>query len=191
MTDTRVMTGASPTDVLAMAQTDQITILGNGTIFDPLRTGNGAGTFIAEFDNVFADPDEPRKGRPVVVTSDTPTVGICVVRTGNAAPDANLFPYIVGLIVVSGEVGSSGGPVTIQSSGEITLTAAEWNFVVGNDQGLTTGSPYWLDASGFGQLTGIPPSTPGAAVAQIGIALSSTTLLLSILPPQPRIVSGT
>ncbi len=185
MTDTRVLTGGVPTDVLAMATADQDTIVGNGTIFDPLRAGSGPDEFVAEFSNPFSDPNEPRIGQPVVVTEDDPAAGICVVRTANADP-ANLLPYVLGLIV---DTGSGSGQVTVRTSGEVTATIEDWNFVVGNDEGLITGDVYYLDASGFGQMFQNQPTTPGAAIAQIGIALSSTTMLLAILPPLPRIVA--
>ncbi len=186
MTDTRVLIGGASPDVLAMASTDQDTILGNGTIFDPLRAEAGSGNeFIAEFSNPLSDPNEPRLGQPVVVISGNPSDGICVVRTANADV-GNLLPFVVGLVVSPRTPG--GSQVTIRTSGEVTATEAEWNFVVGNDQGLITGDMYYLDGSGFGQMFQNPPTSPGSAVAQIGVALSSTTMLLCILPASPRII---
>lgn len=171
-----------------MVSTDQDTILGNGTIFDPLRSGSGSSNeFVAQFSNPFSDPNEPRFGQPVVVVSGDPGVGICVVRTANADVD-HLLPYVVGLIVSPRTPVPDGSPVTIRTSGEVTATIAEWNFVVGNDQGLITGDMYYLDGSDFGQLVQNQPTSPGSAVAQIGVALSSTTMLLCILPPAPRII---
>jgi hypothetical protein len=190
MTDIRILTGGAPVDVLVMASTDQDTIIGNGTVSDPLRSsGVGSGTFVAQFDNPFSNPSEPRKGRPVVVTSGDPDIGICVVRTANADV-GNLLPYVVGLILDPGVIGTGGGPVTVQTSGEITLTAEEWNFVVGNSQGLITGDVYYLDGSGFGQMFQNPPVSVGSAVTQIGVAISSVTMLFGILPSTVLIIGS-
>jgi hypothetical protein len=50
--------------------------------------------------------------------------------------------------------------------------------------GLTAGATYWLDTTG-GAITVTPPSGAGNGVQEIGIALSTTTLLFN-----PKVMVG-
>lgn len=63
-------------------------------------------------------------------------------------------------------------------SGPVTLTEDEWDAVAGTTGGLTPGARYYLSAATAGKLTATPPSTEGQFVSPVGVAMSSTTLLV-------------
>jgi len=75
---------------------------------------------------------------------------------------------------------ANGASANIQHSG--VLTSADWTSVVGSTT-LTAGSRYYLDASTAGQLTATAPDTTGQFVVGVGMALSTTELLIEIERP--------
>jgi hypothetical protein len=147
-------------------------------------------TFKAQFSNPFSDPNEPRFGHAVVATNDPHTVGVATVRTGSAGLGSPQLPQIVGLIVAPGTLGLDGGLVTVQESGQVVGTIAQWDRIAGTSGGLVAGLPYYLDwgFNSFGGLTSVPPPNAGMARVQVGVAINSTTLVLS-LPAVPVIVA--
>lgn len=192
MSETVLTNAGAPANSLTLVTCDQKTILGNGTTERPLHTGSATSEFEAQFDNAFSDPNEPRVGNPVVVTTGAPSVGVAIVRTGSAGLGSPQLPFVVGILVEAGELGSSGGEVTVQTVGEVTLTTAQWDHVTGGSGGLTRSGVYYLDwgFNSFGKLTTVVPPTSGMAISQVGVALNPTTLLLS-LPAVPKIAGGT
>ncbi len=145
MADTIVTNTTAPFDSRLMVSADQVTIFGNGTVELPLRAAAGATTFLAQFSNPLSSPTEPRLGNPVVATDDVPTEGITTVRTGSAGQGSPQLPQVIGLLIEVGAVGQDGGTVTVQSSGEVTLTAAQWDLITDGSGGLTQGAIYYLD----------------------------------------------
>jgi hypothetical protein len=71
----------------------------------------------------------------------------------------------------------------VQTDGQISATAAQWDAVTGQTGGLTAGSVYYLSATTAGQMTTTAPTTAGQYVGRIGKALSSTVFDLAIAPP--------
>lgn len=108
-----------------------------------------------------------------------PVVGTVVVGTGTGL---QITPAInSGTAADAAAVGviaayASGAPV-VQSAGIATLTTAQWDAVTGGSGGLTPGTPYYV-AGTSGHLTSARPSSP-TLIAQVGIAISTTQLLLS------------
>lgn len=84
----------------------------------------------------------------------------------------------VGLVVVV-----DGPDVVVQTSGIVTLADEQWSRITKNALGLSRGFPYYLTSdvqAGF--FSPERPSAQGVVIAQIGVALSATQLLLSIPP---------
>ncbi len=165
-------------DVLAIASTDQETILGSGTLLDPLRSSSVLGSLLA----LYADPFVPIAviGSPVSVTDDDPGAFVTAVALSAGGHQVIANPNSIGIIVDD----PGDGSVRVQTAGEVTLTTAEWDVITQGSGGLTTGSVYYL-AFGFnvfGRLTTTQSTTPGTFIAPIGNALSSTTLLLGVIP---------
>lgn len=79
-----------------------------------------------------------------------------------------------------------GIPVTLQTSGNITLTTGEWDIITGQIGGLTAGVEYYLSASADGMIVPLADIIGYIAsnyVVKIGIAISSTTLDVYINEP--------
>lgn len=84
-------------------------------------------------------------------------------------------------IAISGLAGatiSSGASGPIQNGGIITATTTQWDAVAGTTGGLTAGTKYYLSDATAGDLTATPPSTAGHFIVPVGVANSTTDLLL-------------
>lgn len=78
---------------------------------------------------------------------------------------------------------SSAASGSYQTDQILTATTGEWDAVTGDSGGLTTGSVYYLSATTAGGLTKTAPTAAGQYVVQVGIAISTTELLLKFQPP--------
>lgn len=181
MSDFQAITGGVQHDARAPVSADQETILGDGTTVSPLRVGTSS-SFEAWFLNPLEDPSGPRLGNPVVAVDDPPETGIVSVRTGAAGLGDPQLPQVIALITQCGDAGTSEVAVRVQSSGFVVLTADQWDLITDESGGLSPGLPYYLDwaLDSFGHLTSTPPSTPGMAFVQIGVAMDPVTLLISL-----------
>lgn len=94
-----------------------------------------------------------------------------------AKADAGATSYGIGLVADTSIASNTSGNIVV--SGVQTATTTQWDAVVsGQSGGLTAGSKYYLDPVNTGFLTLTAPSTTGQYVEPIGIALSTTQLLL-------------
>lgn len=82
----------------------------------------------------------------------------------------------VGLVKIGG---IDGADVTVQFSGRLVLTLAEWDAVGLTSAGLIIGASYYL-AGTPGELTATAPNTAGDTLFKIGVAISATTLLVRL-----------
>lgn len=175
MSEVRPLAGGPPVPSLQLVQTDQITILGDGSHGDPLRDASGT-PFVASF--VPDNPLSPILGMIVTATTSPPDPGVSyAVRPAGAASGGH--PFAVGMITKI-SVGDVAPRVTVRSSGIVTLTIAEWNALTGGSGGLIAGDAYFLSAVQLGGITTFAPGGSGAFVAQIGVALSATAMVLSM-----------
>lgn len=71
----------------------------------------------------------------------------------------------------------------IQTDGALIATTAQWDVVTGETGGLVAGARYFLSPTTAGNLTRTAPSTVGQYVMQIGRAISTTALEISIELP--------
>jgi hypothetical protein len=85
---------------------------------------------------------------------------------------------VIALVYDTSIGASSSGNVALD--GLVTATTGQWDAVTGQTGGLTVGATYYLDPSTAGMLTTTAPSTVGQTVVNIGFALSTTEMLLSI-----------
>ncbi len=76
--------------------------------------------------------------------------------------------------------GAEGEPVHVQYAGPLDLPTAEWDVITGQSGGLTQGSYYYLVSGAAGQLTTTEPTAGGTFGIRVGLALSSTTMLIQI-----------
>lgn len=92
------------------------------------------------------------------------------------ADGATALRIPVGIIKVGG---ADGANVTVQFSGRLVLTIAEWDAVGLTSAGLVVGAAYYL-ADTPGELTATAPATATDTLFKIGVAISTTTLLVRL-----------
>lgn len=84
---------------------------------------------------------------------------------------------VIGFAKAAHVAGASG---SVQTNGVISLSTAEWDAVAGTTGGLTVDAQYFLSSAAAGRMTGTAPSTSGNWVKPLGVALSTTELLINI-----------
>ena len=174
MADTTNLAGGRQSPAQAFVTCDQVTVLGDGTAGDPIRLASPGATGDFEADFVPDLPFTPLLGRPVVVAVDE-TVG-----PADALDDI----FAVGLIVSIDDSGDLPR-VTVRTSGPVTLAIEEWDLITGGSGGLSAGSLYFLSDVANGEIRDAAPTDPGTFVCQVGVAINTTTLVLST-PVVPR-----
>jgi hypothetical protein len=94
-----------------------------------------------------------------------------------AKADASGTKDVIGLVrdtsITNGVAGN------IQLNGTLTATTGQWDAVFGTTGGLTKGTRYYLSAATSGLGTATAPSATGQYVVELGIAVSTTELILS------------
>lgn len=94
-----------------------------------------------------------------------------------AKADAAGTKDVIGLVrdasITNGVAGA------IQTDGTLAATTGQWDAVFGTTGGLTKGTRYYLSAATAGLGTATAPSTVGQYVIELGIAISTTELILS------------
>lgn len=85
---------------------------------------------------------------------------------------------MVGLTQASVGIGAIGA---VQTDDPITLTTGQWDAITGDVGGLVFNSIYWLDPTTAGRLTKTAPVTPGQVLAPVGLAVSTTIMIINIL----------
>lgn len=175
MTETIITSGGPAVPTETLVQTDQDSILGDGSHGRPLHAGPGGVN--VEFTADFAS-GVPIPGTGVIVSLLAPTSQGAIARV-QPASGASGFPNSHHAVGILSRV--TGGLVRVQFSGPLTLTTAQWDAITGGSGGLTTSDAYYLAVGGTadGRLTVTRPSGSGDAIVQVGVALNRTTLLLS------------
>lgn len=98
----------------------------------------------------------------------------------SAKADASATKDVVGLML---DTPAAAGTGFVAMSGPVTLTTAQWDAVFGTSGGLTKGTRYYLSATSAGQGQAGAPTTVGQYVVELGIAISTTELMLAIRSP--------
>ena len=78
---------------------------------------------------------------------------------------------------------SNGVSGAIQVNGIVSATTGQWDAVFGTTGGLAFGTRYYLSAATAGLGTSTAPSAVGQYVLELGIAISTTELLLTMNQP--------
>lgn len=159
------------TPVLAMATVDELTVFGNGTALAPLHAANLAGARQGTF-----QPPLPL----------SPALGMVVASLGGdryapAGSGAGFNPQAVGLISAIDPIAHT---IVVKDVGSLTLTTAQWDLITGQVGGLTAGLGYFVSNTLLGGLTTAPSTAAGTFVSAVGVAFSSTVMLLA-LPSVP------
>lgn len=119
-------------------------------------------------------------------TEVVPGNAVYVPSSGHAAlaiaSGSDIQANVLGLAT---EAGIGAG--IVRTAGPLTLTLAQWNAITGSSTGLQSGEIYYLDPDIAGHLTLDPPSLAGQIAAPLGLAMSTTTLIINI---SDRVVLG-
>ena len=98
-----------------------------------------------------------------------------------AQADAAGTVEVLGLVRATSIASAASG--SIQTNGVLTATTTQWDVVTGETGGLTAGAPYFLDPDTAGMLTQTAPGTAGDFVVRVGLALSTTEMMIDAAPP--------
>lgn len=143
-----------------------------GGQIEQLQAGDTLDASVSEVDVVSLTNDEAGTvdpGTPVYIDANN---GFKKARA-NAAGTKD----VIGLAAASILTGVAG---MIQTDGILTLTTGQWDTITGGSGGLTFNTRYYLDPATAGKLTTTAPTTVGQYVAPVGIAISTTSLEISI-----------
>lgn len=170
MSDISFIAGSSPVASGVMVSADQVTIIGNGTVHDPLRVNPdvGGSSLSLAFEALIGIGGLV-PGLPVVVGPSGAGGRPSIVGIGG--PTA---PRISGILV-----SIVGGVGVVQFGGVVDLPTADWDAVTGSTGGLEVGETYFVSMQGE---PGLAPDAPSGSgfIIQIGQALSSTRLGLGL-----------
>lgn len=130
--------------------------------------------------------DAPQSGGDVVSQTNDEAgaivIGTPVYNDANdgvkkAKADASGTKDVIGLVRDTSITNAVAGG--IQTSGILSATTGQWDAAFGTSGGLVKGTRYYLSAATAGLGTSTAPSTVGQYVIELGIAISTTELLLS------------
>jgi hypothetical protein len=139
---------------------------GNITIAAAGGGGGGGTTFEATNANV---------GTIII---GTPVYVSATGSVDKAQADAAATKDVVGLVVDTSIASSATGD--IQTGGLLEATTGQWDAVTGDAGGLTAGTQYFVDPDTAGMLTDTAPIVAGDFVCAVGIALSTTEMIIAI-----------
>ena len=120
-------------------------------------------------------------GEAAPIAIGTPVYSSAADTVKKAQANASGTVEIVGLVKSTSISASAAG--SIQTSGVLAATTAQWDAVAGTTGGLTAGTVYYLDPATAGKITSNAPYTAGQYVVRIGKAISTTELLIDIDAP--------
>lgn len=133
--------------------------------------------------------DAPQSGGDVIVLTND-DVGANVIGApvymdaadGFKAARANASgtTKAIGLVAAASIASAGTGPVMV--NGVLTATTAQWDAAFGTTGGLTFGTIYYLSDATAGKGTVTAPTATGSYVVRLGVALSTTELMISIQP---------
>lgn len=124
-------------------------------------------------------------GQVTLTAGSTLVAGSPVYASGTdacekARANAGGTSRVIGLTAEGITSAASG---VVQTNGVLTLTTAEWDAAFGTTGGLAADTTYYLSPGTAGLGTGTCPTTVGQYVVILGIALSTTELLIRISEP--------
>lgn len=152
-------------------------VLGDDGIPQQLQTGDTLNAPQAGGDQIVLTNND---GSTVVIGAPVYTDATGSYKRGQA--NAASTAKVIGLQAKSPSV-ANGATGAVAVNGPMTATTGQWDAVTGGSGGLTAGSLYFLDPSTAGKLTVTPPATVGQLVCRIGLALSTTILLIDVRDP--------
>lgn len=115
-----------------------------------------------------------------LVSAGSPVYSSAAGAFSLAKGDTMAHALCIGLVQVDIPNGISG---TVQFTGPLTLTTAQWDARTGGSGGLAFGTKYYVDPATAGMLTTIAPSTVGQFLTLVGVGISPTQMKLQLEMP--------
>jgi hypothetical protein len=148
----------------------------NGGQIEQLQSGDTLDATVAEIEVL-----TQTNGESGAIVIGTPVYSSAVDTVKKAEANASGTVEVLGLVksvsIANGTTGS------IQTTGVLVATTAQWDAVAGTTGGLTFNTVYFLDPATAGKITATAPTTGGQYVVRIGKAISSTELVIQ--PGEP------
>lgn len=152
--------------------TSRIPLVLNAGRIQQLQSGDTLNATVAENNTITLTAD-------ATLAAGAPVYASAADHVNKAKADASGTVRVLGLATAAITSGATGG---IQTSGIVTLTTSQWDAICGTTGGLTYNVTYYLSAGTAGLLTSTAPSTVGQYVKEVGIAISTTELLITTPP---------
>lgn len=148
-------------------------VIGSGGEIQQLQSGDTLNAADAGVQILSQTNDE---SSPIVI--GTPVYNDAADGVKKAKADASGTSQPIGLVFDSSITNGVAGQIC--THGVLSATTTQWDAVAGTSGGLTVGTKYYLSAATAGQLTATAPSTVSQYIVEMGIAISTTELRLSI-----------
>lgn len=143
-------------------------VLNNGEI-EQLQPGDNLGE---------VDILQQTNGNAGAIVIGTPVYSSAASTVDKARANVVGTTNVIGL--VSDTSIAAAGTGGILTNGVLAATTGQWDAVAGTAGGLTRDVIYYLSGATAGLLTSVPPSTVGQFVIRVGIAISTTEMLIFI-----------
>lgn len=121
-------------------------------------------------------------GEAGAITVGLPVYVSAASTVKKAKADASGTAQVVGLVYDASISAAASGSVVID--GVVSTTTGTWDAICGTTGGLTAGTAYYLSKDTAGAMTSTAPSAAGQFVCRVGMALSTTEMMVK---PQPYI----
>ena len=146
---------------------------------EQLQSGDSLNASLAEIETLTQTNGEA--GALVIGSAVYNDVADSVKRAqSNAAATSEVIGF------ATAETIATGQPATVQTSGVLEATTAQWDAMATGDSlsgGLDVGTVYYLDDAVDGEITATAPTAAGKYVVRLGRAISTTGLLIEIRAP--------
>lgn len=116
---------------------------------------------------------------PIVIC--TPVYNDANDGVKKAKADAAGTKDVMGLVHDASITNAVAGMIHV--NGVLTATTGQWDAVFGTTGGLTKGTRYYLSAATAGIATATAPTAAGQYVVELGLAISTTELIVDIKSP--------
>ncbi len=174
-------------DVLVISSTQTETVTVDGTDVVTIVTPSTVEILTASEQGP-AGPPGPAGGIPTFTNDEatTMTVGTPVYLDAvdgvkRARADVLATARAVGFVQTAAILSGEDGSVAVE--GVAVATTTQWDALTGGSGGLTFNTPYYLSQTTAGGITSSPATTAGLYVVPLGLALSTTQMLVRIEQP--------
>ncbi len=141
-----------------------------------INAGGSVANIVVTANNLLLTNDE---AGPIVI--GTPVYSDANAGCKKAKSNAAVTSDCQGLVRDTTIASTTAGNVC--SGGPMVATTAQWDVITGDVGGLVFGARYYVDPATAGKLTRVAPTTATQFVAEVGMATSTTQMVVRIPTP--------